>query len=265
MVVRFDLLIPQNKHKMKPDKKFRLVFLTYFFAICQLANAQQVSVMPQFFANNPLVKRDATFEKLQTYLGDAAGKTPLGLTENLTAKIKLLRQNVEELKLAIFISDKDGKPLFDEEKKPLDQWYLCVRYKFFDVKERTLKPVQLITFKDNRAKLVSDIVKNFDSQAKLFYGFAESENATSTELKKLILYLILNSLTPDQADFSAFRAVSTEGFSQGVNSKLYPFLTNLFDKDMPTESGATLDEISAAKETAKDLISDMVISVNSLV
>ncbi len=215
--------------------------------------------MPQFFANNPLVKRDATFEKLQTYLGDAANRTSLGLNENLTNKIKLLRQNVEEFKITLLIVDKGGKQIY--ESKPLDEWNLVVKYKFFDTRERESEPIPLKQLKLRSEDLSATLVKEFDTRIRLTYGFSETENSNSTQLKKLILYLILNALINEEIDFSKFGSMTTENFSFNVNNNLMPFLKNVLDREIDWKDKTSTSE----KDLVKEAITQMVISLNSLV
>src|SRR5687767_10410007 len=88
----------------------RLLFIyVLFFVPLTRVTAQEVSVLPQFFAANPLVKRDPVFEKIHTYLNESVENTTLGLTENLSGKLNKVKTSLDSLSLKVAVTNDPTK------------------------------------------------------------------------------------------------------------------------------------------------------------
>lgn len=188
-----------------------------------IIHAQQVSVLPQFFATNPVIKRDPTFEELHRYLTDAKNNTPLGLTENFSKRIDELELAINEIKLEV-----------DVMKNQPDKFRIIYRF-FGKLDSSNIFPLIRTEQRDaDVAKMIGSLINS----VLLKYPAENEFQSSNNTFNKIVLYLLSSSFKLEEIDIYKFVKIDNDEFRSEVNNDLKTFLNSLlsltaedFDKD----------------------------------
>jgi hypothetical protein len=221
--------------------KFRLLILSLFSFGCIETSGQQVSVLPQFFAANPIIKRDPTFENLQKYLTTAKDNTPLGLTENFSKKLEGVKKYTDKIFIKITIIEETV-----EKKKEFTA--IQVDYSLFG-KEKSSNFIKT-NFNQEKDKLINELIACFVTEIpKRYPAFTEVQSANNT-LNEIILYLISTSVKPEAIDITKFAKTDNEKFINEISENLEIFFENAFKLE---------------SDFSKDDFNNSIISINALI
>jgi hypothetical protein len=207
-----------------------------FFGV-PLLSAQQVSVLPQFFSANPIIKRDPTFEQLQKYLSDANKKTTLGLNENITKKLKELRLEVENMKLEFSIIKDVGGEI--KNNKIHVEWAFLGKDENGDVIK--IGDIDVVA---EREKLIS-VISNFITDPVLNkYPVVDGSGSTLIRFNKLVLFLVLESLKAGDMAIINFNddLINNDEFKKEIKTSIETYLNAQLDEFIKTTFPADVKE-----------------------
>ncbi len=156
--------------------------------------AQEVSVLPQYLAMNPLIKRDPQFVQLQYQLEHGELMTQTGLNLGVGEKMESLRRIVNKLDLTFSVTDDDSVRMnfkfYDQliERKAL--------FKLGDKLDSCIRSIQ------NNVELA--FTQSIDEEYSLLNG--ELPNQYRADL--FLFFLVTSTLDRKEIDYSSFQSLT---------------------------------------------------------
>ncbi|MBS1507715.1 MAG: hypothetical protein JSS79_13825 [Bacteroidetes bacterium] len=260
---------------MKLNTKRQLLLIIFLFEIIQSLQAQQVSVLSQFFAANPIIKRDPEFENLQKYLFSAKQNTTLGLSENITKKIDDLKKNIDKIRLKL-------RPVKDSLVGGTKTDFVELRWNYFGKNGREI--YSLADFNSKRSEFIKAVTDVFVNEILSKYPAITEATSSKIVFNQMILYLISSSLTASEIDIKSYSDTNNASFNTSVRTNLLNFFEKLLNVSEPLKledldliianlnalienmKGKILDgiyQIQEAIDKAKGDISNALVSANT--
>jgi hypothetical protein len=183
--------IPKGHSLAIVGHRLWLTFLILLLIIDEVsAQTEEISVLPQYFAADPLIRRDPLFEKLHTSLNSAMRETGLGLNENITAKLDELERYVSDFKIRASVNPGNT---------------VKVEYEFFGVtNSRTFTQASI----EAEANAIADefILKALENMPE---GPAVGDEM---DLNRLLLFILSSAVQRQPVDLAKFTTFSSDDF-----------------------------------------------------
>ena len=214
--------LPRLIHSLPRDLKFRLTFLFLFFVSTWLfAQTEEVSVLPQYFAADPLIKRDPVFEKMHEALNRSMEETGLGLSENLTQKLNEIERYVSNF--SITVTPVPGQAA--SGPSPAIPNKIKFDYTFFGESQTAT------ISKDSLDAMATEMSKFFARNALEKFSLEETLSGTMQDFNKLILFILINAIETAPSDINEFSSVTGDKFRSDFGADMLQFMKSASNFD----------------------------------
>ncbi|MGH9955377.1 MAG: hypothetical protein ACRD39_06920, partial [Nitrososphaeraceae archaeon] len=202
--------INNARHFLAPRNRALLYALLGFVTFSEnvFAQAEEVSVLPQYFAANPLIRRDPLFEEIHTSLNTAIRNTGLGLNENISARLNDLERYVSGFSFKVSVAPSKTEILFN--------------YEFFD---RTGSVTINSDSLDAKVNRVADLFI-LRALEEMSVGPA---NGDRMDLNKLLLFILSAAVRQEPVDLAQYTTFSGDDFARRFRHDFIQYMKSVID------------------------------------